>query len=68
MRAALEAHPYLVGDSFTAADVLLGSLGQFGRDMLPPGEPVDAYLAGLYARPAFARALAKDAPEANGSG
>jgi len=59
---ALGKGPYLLGDAFSAADLLLASLGQFARHMLPAGEPVDAYLARLNARPALARALAKDAP------
>ena len=62
VREALGRSPYLLGDAFSAADLLVGSLGQFARDMLPSGEPVDAYLARLNARPALARALAKDAP------
>lgn len=62
VRDALERGPHLLGEPFSAADVLLGSLGQFARDMLPAGEPVDGYLARLNARPALARALAKDAP------
>lgn len=59
---ALEAGPFLLGESFSAADVLLGSMGQWARDMLPAGDLVDAYLARLNARPALARAFAKDAP------
>jgi glutathione S-transferase len=58
---ALEKQPFLLGESFSAADVLVGSLGQWARDMLPAGEPVDAYLARLNARPALARAFEKDA-------
>jgi len=60
VRDALERGPYLLGDAFSAADVLVGSLGHFARGMLPPGDPVDAWLAGLNGRPALARALAKD--------
>jgi glutathione S-transferase len=59
---ALAARPYLLGDSFSAADLLIGSVGQWARQALPPGEPVDAYLGRLFGRPALARALAKDAP------
>jgi glutathione S-transferase len=58
----LQAGPFLLGESFSAADVLLGSMGQWARDMLPAGDLVDAYLARLNARPALARAFAKDAP------
>ena len=59
---ALDGNPYLLGGAFSAADVLLGSLGQWAREMLPPGDVADAYLARLNARPALARALEKDAP------
>jgi glutathione S-transferase len=59
--AALEQGPYLLGERFSAADILLVSLGQFLRAALPPGEPVDSYLKRCASRPALARALAKDA-------
>jgi glutathione S-transferase len=62
VRDALDRGPYLLGEAFSAADVLVGSLGQFAREMLPAGDPVDAWLAALNARPALARALAKDGP------
>lgn len=62
---ALERGPYLLGERFTAADVLIGSLGQWARDMLPPGGTIDAWIARLNARPALARGFARDAnPEA----
>ena len=41
-------------------DILIASMGQFVRTFLPPGEVVDAYLARCGARPALARALAKE--------
>lgn len=62
VNAALSASPYLLGADFSAADLLLSSLGQFARDMLPAGDPVDSWLAKLAARPALARAAARDAP------
>ena len=58
---ALESGPFLLGGAFSAADVLLGSLGHFARHLLPAGDPVESYLARLNARPALARAMAKDA-------
>jgi glutathione S-transferase len=61
VRDALEASPYLLGESLSAADLLIGSLGQWARDMLPEGDPVDTYLARLNGRPALARAMRKDA-------
>jgi len=57
---ALEAGPYLLGRTFSGADVLVASMGHFAREMLPPGATVDGYLARCNARPALARALAKD--------
>src|SRR5690606_31006696 len=59
---ALEAHPFLLGDTFSGADILFASLGQYRRDMLPAGGAVDAYVERCTTqRPAFARAMAKDA-------
>lgn len=62
IRGALEDAPYIMGDTFTAADLLFASLGNFIREMLPTGDAVDAYLARCAERPALAAAYAKDAP------
>ena len=57
----LESHPYIVGDQFTAADVLVGGAVEFFKSaMLPPRKVYDDYLARLAARPARQRALARD--------
>src|SRR4029453_1966086 len=58
--AALRASPYLVGDRFTGADLILASVAQWSRGALPEGEVVDDYLKRVNARPALARAMAKD--------
>ncbi len=58
---ALEQGPYILGDRFSAADVVIASIGQFMRTMLPAGPVVDAYLQRCGERPALARAMAKDA-------
>jgi glutathione S-transferase len=58
--AALGAGPYLLGERFAAVDVLIGSTGMWMRQMMPKGKVVDDYLARLAARPALARANAKD--------
>jgi glutathione S-transferase len=58
--AALAGGGYLLGEKFSGADILIVSLGQFMRTMLPAGALVDAYLDRCTARPALARALAKD--------
>ncbi|MGH7787591.1 MAG: glutathione S-transferase family protein [Candidatus Binatia bacterium] len=57
---ALEAGPYLVGNTFSGADILVASMGHFARAMLPAGAVVEAYLDRCNARPALARAWAKD--------
>jgi glutathione S-transferase len=58
--AALNAGPYLLGEKFSGADVLIASMGQFVRTMLPAGAVVDSYLERCNARPALARAMSKD--------
>lgn len=57
----LEAHPYVLGDSFTAADVLVGAaVGYFKDSLLPKRQVYDDYLARVQARPGWQRALARD--------
>ena len=58
--AALKTAPYLLGDRFSAADILIASVGQWARQMLPADPVIDAYLTRAAARPAAARAQAKD--------
>lgn len=62
LRAALETGPYLLGEHFSAADVLIASLFHYSRELAPKGPAFDAYLARIAARPAFQRAQAKEAP------
>ena len=56
------AGPWLLGDEFSAADVMVGSsvlfMKQFG--MLPDSAALDAYGARCAARPAYAVAMAAD--------
>ncbi len=59
-RAALEHGPYLLGDTFSAVDILFGSLLQFFRTVMPPHAVYDEWLARLNPRPALARSMAKD--------
>lgn len=61
LKATLEASPWLLGDTFSAADIMFMSLLQFARQMLPPHAVYDDWLARASTRPALARALAKDA-------
>ncbi|MGV7029414.1 glutathione S-transferase family protein [Methylobacterium symbioticum] len=61
---ALARGPYLMGARFTVADVMIAPLLRFARAQLPDSAAIDAYLARATDRPAFARAMAKDAPAA----
>lgn len=61
---ALTAGPFILGERFSAIDVLLGSAGHWMRSFLPAGAAVDAYLDRLKQRPALARAMGKDSPPA----
>lgn len=58
---ALTKNSYLLGERFTAADVMLGGTLGWARDVLPTEGPIPAYLARLSARAAFARAMTRDA-------
>jgi len=58
--AGLDPGPYLLGAQFSGADILVASMGQFMRTLLPAGERVDAYLERCNGRPALVRAYAKD--------
>ena len=48
---ALKHGPYLLGDKFSGADLLVASLGAWARNMLPTGKLVDDYLARCNSRP-----------------
>lgn len=58
----LSKSPYLLGDKFSAADVLYGTtFAMFGQSpMLPKSPVIDAYAKRVTDRPAHARAQAKD--------
>lgn len=60
LKGALERGTWLLGDSFSAADILFISLLQFARQALPPHAVYDRWLERAQARPAFARAMQKD--------
>lgn len=59
----LTAHPYILGDTFSAADVLYATtFGMFGASpMLSKSPVIEAYVKRCLERPAYARATAKDA-------
>lgn len=61
IESAVSKNPFILGDDFSAADILYLSAVQFARNLLPEGEVIDAYAARGGARPALARALAKGA-------
>ena len=60
---AVSADPYIVGDRFTAADVVVGSSILWGMDLVkvvPERPEFRAYVQRLTQRPASQRAFAKD--------
>ena len=61
---ALERREWILGDTFTAADVMLGSSAIFLRmfEMLPNTRNLGDYADRCAARPAYARAVEKGAP------
>lgn len=58
----IEPGPYLMGEQFTAADVVLGSTMRWGMmfKLLPEQPEFTAYVDRLVARPAFKQAFALD--------
>ena len=60
---ALWNGPYLMGDVFTVADVMIGSTLAWSRAHLPESPTMDAYLARLAERPAYRRAMMRDGGE-----
>jgi glutathione S-transferase len=60
LSGTLSARPYVLGEAFSGADILVGSAVQFAKAALPGHAEFDAYLERLTARPAFQRALARD--------
>ena len=60
LEAALDGHDWVLGERFTAADVLCASIlsGANSRELLEPWPGLRAYVARAEARPAYARAAA----------
>ena len=58
----LEAGPYLLGETFSAADILVGTTFALfmGGPLLPKTPLLEAYVDRVVGRPAYARAMAKD--------
>jgi len=59
----LEKQPYLLGNKFSAADILIGTtFAMFmGGPTLPKTPLLESYVKSVVGRPAYARAMAKDA-------
>jgi glutathione S-transferase len=59
----LTSAPYLLGERFSAADVLYGTMfAQFASSPILPKTPaIEAYVKRITSRAAFARAMARDA-------
>jgi glutathione S-transferase len=59
---AIAKGPYLLGDKFTAADVIIGSGLRWGMmfDLIPKRSEIAAYVSRLEQRPALKRATEKD--------
>lgn len=57
---ALERGPYLMGQRFTAIDVMVGSAVAWGREFVQANPALDAWLERVLDRPANAMATAKD--------
>lgn len=66
---ALEKGPYLLGDTFSAADIQMSFVLEAARPtgLLESFTPLGAYLERLHARPAFQRAVARGGPVQVGS-
>jgi glutathione S-transferase len=64
LEGALARGPYLMGEVFSTADVLVGSALNWARRAFPESAAIDAYAARCSGRPAARRAAEKD--EASG--
>ena len=58
---ALEASPWLVGDNYTAADLLIGSTFAWMRDLTPDSAAVKDWVSRVEARPAAKRTAEHEA-------
>lgn len=63
INGTLSKGPYILGDSFSAADVLIATTFKLfmGSPLLPKTDLLEAYVNRVTGRPAFARAMAKEA-------
>lgn len=65
INGTLAKGPYLLGETFSGADVLIGSMFALflGSPLVPRTDLLAAYVERLVSRPAYQRALAKDDAE-----
>lgn len=65
LEAAVKEGPWLLGNTFTAADVMVGSTAAFMQmfDILAESEAIEAYVERCLERPAYRRARELDAIE-----
>lgn len=63
LEGALAKGPYLMGETFTAVDLLVSSALAFGRKAFPESAVFDAFIARCNARPAALRAAKLDEAE-----
>jgi len=61
LETALANGPYLMGDRFTAVDVMAGSTVAWARHLFPESAAIDAWVARIADRPAHQRACQNDA-------
>jgi glutathione S-transferase len=62
LEALKHGGPFLLGEKFSGADILIASMGAWARQMLPTGKLVDDYLARCNSRPALKASFGKDSP------
>jgi len=60
LTSTLSAGPYVLGERFTGADILVSSAIRFAAQILPGHPEFEAYLARISERPAFKRAMERD--------
>ncbi|HET7086550.1 MAG TPA: glutathione S-transferase family protein [Rhizomicrobium sp.] len=62
INATLSKSPYILGEKFSAADILIGTTFKLfmGSPILPKTDLLESYVQRVVGRPAYARASAKD--------
>ena len=68
VNATLSKQPFILGEKFSAADVLIGTTFKLfmGSPLLAKTDLLEAYVNRVTERPAYARAMAKEAEAAHG--